>query len=180
VLTPSIVEYLFTQSSSLETAGWSFQSLRNHERGDEFPEAVREAYLLSIPDESEVDHLLNQQVDSDEQTAQEVFAEQDALVVTFSTELVNERGSVRLLLPGDPLFTHLLQIINDDQAMAEENVLFISSDEMDGRLETAQACDVQKPIAPVITDRNLTPMNINCHADKKSAREAVDRFVNPD
>ena len=51
VSTPSIVEYLFTQSSSLETAGWSFQSLRNHERGHEFPEAVREAYLLSIPDE---------------------------------------------------------------------------------------------------------------------------------
>ncbi|CCC40144.1 DEAD/DEAH box helicase [Haloquadratum walsbyi] len=177
VLTPSIVEYLFTQSSSLETAGWSFQSLRNHERGHEFPEAVREAYLLSIPDESEVDYLLNQQVDSDEQTAQEVFAEQDALVVTFSTELVNERGSLRLLLPGDPLFAHLLQIIDDNQAMAEENVTLISSNEIDEKLETNRICDVQELIAPVINNRNLTPMDINCYENEKSAKEAVKRFV---
>jgi hypothetical protein len=85
-----------------------------------------------------------------------------------------------VLLPGDPLFAHLLRIITDNQVIAEENVTFITSDKIDEKLETNRTCNVQEPIAPVISDRNLTPMNINCYESEKSAKEAVRRFVYPD
>jgi len=99
------METLLTQSRGLLAAGWEFVALRNHNRVDEHPGTVRGAYLLEAPVDTEIDAP-----ESVSETAQAELCEADEVVVTFDPNVVEEFPSIRLLLPGDPLFDSLVSM----------------------------------------------------------------------
>ena len=97
------IETLVTQSERLEEAGWLFTALRNHDRAEDFPDVVEDAYVLEVPEEG-----LMAAPESFGQTAQAELGGGEGVVVTFTPEIADEYPSVRLLLPGDPLFEMLV------------------------------------------------------------------------
>ncbi len=93
------IETLFTQSEQIEEAGWMFTSLRNHDRADEFDDVVDDAYVIEVPDGNEV-----AVPNSLGETAQGELGSGTGVVVTFTPRVAESYPSIRLLLPGDPLF----------------------------------------------------------------------------
>jgi hypothetical protein len=112
------IEQLLTHSEQLRESGWTFTALRNHERADEFEGTARDAYVLEFPegaDEAPPERATG--------TAQEMLGKADSLVVTFSKEVAEEFSSIRLLLPGDPLYTTLVSVASAGEPQKAE-VLF--------------------------------------------------------
>ena len=98
-----LMETLLTQSRALDAAGWEFTALRNHDRADEYPGTARGAYVLEGPEEIDVEIPENATA-----TAQAELRNGDDVVVTFDPPVAEEFTSIRLLLPGDPLFDALV------------------------------------------------------------------------
>ena len=111
VSSPTLIETLLTHSERLKTAGWSFTALRNHEKADEFPGTAQDAYVLEGPEQAEV-HL----PETVSGTAQAELGDSGATVVTFSPSVAEEFPSIRLLLPGDPLFDGLVSVATESEA----------------------------------------------------------------
>jgi len=105
-------ETQLTQSDRLKEAEWSFTALRNHSRASDFEDIVEDAYVLELPDEGEVAIP-----ESLGETAQAKLGDGNGLVVTFSPEVAEKYPSVRLLLPGDPLFEALIQEVTPEEAI---------------------------------------------------------------
>jgi len=103
-------ETQLTQSGRLKEAEWSFTALRNHSRVSDFEDIVEDAYVLELPDEGEVAIP-----ESLGETAQAKLGDGSGLVVTFSPEVAEKYPSVRLLLPGDPLFGALIQEVTPEE-----------------------------------------------------------------
>lgn len=100
-----LMETLLTQSRELESAGWEFTALRNHERADEYPGTARGAYVLEGPEKTEIETP-----ETATATAQAELRGTGDAVVTFAPEMAEEFPSIRLLLPGDPLFDSLVSM----------------------------------------------------------------------
>jgi hypothetical protein len=98
-----LMETLLTQSRVLGSAGWEFTALRNHDRADEYPGTARGAYVLDAPDQTEIETP-----ETAKTTAQAELRGADEAVVTFDPAVAEEFPSIRLLLPGDPLFDSLV------------------------------------------------------------------------
>jgi hypothetical protein len=111
------METLLTQSRELESAGWEFTALRNHERANEYPGTARGAYVLRGPDNAEL-----ATPETAAATAQSELREAGEAVVTFDPSVAEEFPSIRLLLPGDPLFDSLVSMTTRTQA---NNVVFV-------------------------------------------------------
>lgn len=111
------IETQITQSDRLEETDWSFTALRNHARADDFEDIVDDAYVLELPDEGPV-----AMPESLGETAQAELGGRSGVVVTFNPEIAEQYLSIRLLLPGDPLFEALVR----EAAPAEvDNVEFV-------------------------------------------------------
>ena len=91
------------KSRALDAAGWDFTALRNHDRADEYPGTARGAYVLEGPEEIDVEIP-----ETATATAQAELRSGDDVVVTFDPPVAEEFPSIRLLLPGDPLFDVLV------------------------------------------------------------------------
>jgi SNF2 family DNA or RNA helicase len=100
-----IIETLLTQSQRLEEHGWSFTALRNHEEANNYPNTADEAYLLEAPEGTSI-----KTPESSSETAQAELRRDGSAVVTFSPDVAQEYPSIRLLLPGDPLFADILSV----------------------------------------------------------------------
>ena len=98
-----LMETLLTQSQELDSAGWEFTALRNHDRADEYPGTARGAYVLEGPDQTEIETPGTAKA-----TAQAELRGADDAVVTFDPRVAEEFPSIRLLLLGDPLFDSLV------------------------------------------------------------------------
>ncbi|WP_265109161.1 DEAD/DEAH box helicase [Halosolutus halophilus] len=97
------IETLLTQSDRLEEAEWTFTALRNHTRADDFDEVVDDAYVLELPDGGAV-----AMPESRGETAQAELGSDSGVVVSFKPEIAEGFPSIRMLLPGDPLFQVLV------------------------------------------------------------------------
>jgi SNF2 family DNA or RNA helicase len=104
------IELLFTQSEQIENSGWLFTSLRNHNRADDFDDVVDETYVIEVPEGIDV-ALPN----SLGETAQSELGGGAGVVVTFAPEIAESYPSIRLLLPGDPLFEALISEATPDK-----------------------------------------------------------------
>lgn len=102
-----LFDTLLTQSRALNKAGWEFVALRNHERASDYPGTAKGAYVIEGPDRVETP-------ESAAQTAQSALRSGGAAVVTFDPAIAEEFPSIRLLLPGDPLFNSLVESIVDE------------------------------------------------------------------
>jgi len=105
VVSVETVETLLTQSGRLEDVEWSFTALRNHDRVEEYDGIADGAYVLDVP-EGDVVAV----PESIAETAQEKLGGSDGVVVTFQPDIAEEYPSIRLVLPGDPLFDMLVEI----------------------------------------------------------------------
>ncbi|MFC6616108.1 DEAD/DEAH box helicase [Halopenitus salinus] len=111
------IEIQLTQSDRLEETDWSFTALRNHARADDYEDIVDDAYVLELPEEGAV-----AMPESLGETAQAELGGGSGVVVTFKPEIAEQFPSIRLLLPGDPLFEALVR----EAAPAEvDNVEFV-------------------------------------------------------
>jgi superfamily II DNA or RNA helicase len=169
-----VIEYLFTQSQILEEAGWSFTALRNHERKDDYPDAVHDAYLLTVPEET-TDSLIA--APSEDATAQDSLRKHDSIVVTFSPELAHEFPSLRLLLPGDPLFSHLSEIIQSEGESLKQDISFVTLPQ-DSRgpveIEDLDSIDAEV-VAPVVREGDVDSISLNVYSEQ-SARSVLKRW----
>jgi SNF2 family DNA or RNA helicase len=112
-----MIETQLTQSDRLEETEWSFTALRNHARADDFEDIVDDAFVLELPEEDTV-----AMPESFRETAQAELGGGSGVVVTFKPEIAEQFPSIRLLLPGDPLFEALVR----EAAPAEvDNVEFV-------------------------------------------------------
>ncbi len=98
-----LMETLLTQSQELESVGWEFTALRNHERAEEYPGTARGAYVLKGSDQTEIETP-----ETTTATAQAELRGGDEAIVTFDPAVAEEYPSIRLLLPGDSLFDMLV------------------------------------------------------------------------
>jgi hypothetical protein len=165
VVNVDAIEYLFTQSSILEEAGWSFTTLRNHERKDDYPDAVHDAYLLTVPDES-TDPAVT--AASAEATAQDSLRKDDSIAVTFSPDLAKDFPSLRLLLPGDPLFTRLLEIIQSKRTdLRQDSIIsFVSHDgQQPVKLEQIDSVDTEV-VVPTVSDGDIGDIGLNTYSEQ--------------
>ncbi|AKU09853.1 DEAD/DEAH box helicase [Haloferax gibbonsii] len=104
------IETLLTQSDRLEETEWSFTALRNHTHADDFDDVVDDAYVLESS-ESDVVAI----PESLGETAQSELGGGNGLVVTFKPEIAEKFPSIRLLLPGDPLFEALVSEVTPEK-----------------------------------------------------------------
>lgn len=100
-----LMETLLTQSRELKDAGWEFVALRNHERADEYPGTAHGAYVLEGPEQTNIETP-----ETTSATAQAELRDAGEAVVTFDPNVANDFPSIRLLLPGDPLFDRLVSM----------------------------------------------------------------------
>ena len=98
------IETLLTHSERLEGNDWVFTALRNHDLADTFDDVVNDAYVLELPDSTEVAIP-----DSLGETAQSELGRRSGVVVTFTPDIAESYPSIRLLLPGDSLFELLVR-----------------------------------------------------------------------
>ncbi len=117
LVTLEAIETLLTQSDQLKEAKWSFTALRNHAQANNFDEVVGDAFVLELPDNGSV-----VVPDSLGETAQAKLGSDRGVVVTFKPEIAEEFPSIRLLLPGDPLFEVLLGEITPEEMSSLEFV----------------------------------------------------------
>lgn len=149
------IESLLTQSSRVKEAEWSFTALRNHNRADEYAGVAGGAYVLSVPDWD-----LVAVPDSIAETAQEELGGADGIVVTFLPSVAEEYSSIRLALPGDPLYGVLVGIAAAGEAPTVEMVY---GREREGTAEVSvgegstgvQDADV---VAPTTTNETVTEL----------------------
>ncbi|WP_135665725.1 DEAD/DEAH box helicase [Halorhabdus rudnickae] len=149
------IETQLTQSERLEETEWSFTALRNHARADDFEDIVNDAYVLELPEEDAV-----AMPESLGETAQAELGGGGGVVVTFNPEIAEQFPSIRLLLPGDPLFEALVR----EAAPAEvDNVEFVcgqrgesgSSVTRSGQVAEAKQATVVEPAVTSESVKNL-------------------------
>ena len=106
LVTPSVVNQLFTQSQTLRNQGWRFDRLeRRLTEDDDAP--YKKLYRLSIPED------VSPPIPTDplEDTVQAKYADEDVILVSFSPEVLNWYPSVIVLLPHHDLFGYLVNEI---------------------------------------------------------------------
>ncbi len=175
VVTPTLIETLLTQSDRVAEAGWSFTALRNHERVTEFPGAADDAYVLERAD---ADAVANR--GDGPETAQQRLASDTGVVVTFSPDLGAAYPSIRLLLPGDPLYAELVDVATPEST---ENTLVVAGRDGDTPTMEGHALDVVESeawdvLAPAVTD--TAPAGLpdgRTLADEETARESVREWL---
>jgi hypothetical protein len=117
VVSVGTIETLLTQSDRVKDAGWSFTALRNHDRVEAYDGVSDGAFVLEVSDGEPI-----AVPGSIGETAQEELGRVGGVVVTFQPEIAEEYPSIRLLLPGDPLFDVLVDIAADGEAPIVEMV----------------------------------------------------------
>lgn len=167
VVNVDAIEYLFTQSSILKEAGWSFTALRNHERKDDYPDAVHDAYLLTVPEESTEPAVM---AASAEATAQDSLRRDGSVAVTFSPDLAKDFPSLRLLLPGDPLYTRLLEIIQSERTdLSQDSIISFVSLSHDKpepvKLEQIDSVDTEV-VVPTVSDGGIGDIGLNTYSEQ--------------
>lgn len=179
VVNEDAIEYLFTQSSTLEEAGWSFSALRNHERHREYPDAIQDAYQLSTPEGFSNSRIMTVTTNA---TAQSTLRGSDSIAVTFSSDLAREFPSLRLLLPGDPLFDHLLETIQSEMPeLTQDSASLLCLSSTDHNILSVSDPDSMdtEVIAPVVNDE-LTTVGINTYTRDTANRILADWDLNLD
>jgi hypothetical protein len=172
------IEHLFTQSQILEEEGWSFTALRNHERKDDYPTAAHDAYLLTVPE-----GITNPDVavESADATAQASLRHDDSVVVTFSPDLAQDFPSLRLLLPGDPLFTHLLETIQTEgqASRSTSDLSFVALPCDSDNLKKSEQINLNEVelVLPRVTGKDVCSIGLNTYSDKDADR-VLDRWMN--
>ncbi|WP_433629614.1 helicase-related protein [Halomicrococcus sp. NG-SE-24] len=149
------IETLLTQSERIEESGWSFTSLRNHDRADDFDDVVDDAYVVEVPEESGV-----AVPGSLGETAQGELGGGAGVVVTFSPEVAESYPSIRLLLPGDPLFDVLIGEATPDEVESLELICGNvgssgSAVTQERRIEDAMQAGVVQPAVENDEERKL-------------------------
>jgi len=167
------IELLFTQSERLETAGWTFTALRNHERAEEYSGTAEDAYVLEGPEGTEVNTP-----ESIAETAQAELGASESVVVTFRPSIADEYPSIRLLLPGDPLFSTLVSIVADGDA---SNITLVSGSKEEGNALTSEAAREDNTsfkdadvVAPAATSDTITDLP---NGDSLKSVQATKRTV---
>lgn len=142
VVSNALIEALFTHSTALNNHDWTFTALRNHPASDTYPDVSDNAYILEPPDDGSGDPTVAVAL-GEEETAQRVFSagsrdENNCLLVTFNIDTAETYPSIRLLLPGDPLFNHLLSIIQTHTESDMISLIYGSIESGDSGIQTTK------------------------------------------
>ena len=116
IITPTLVERLLTESTVLEDAGWEFTSVRNHESITQYEDVKEDVYVLQPPESYGGVSLVG---DIGEEAAQSVLRETNAVAVTFDPGVAADYTSLRLLLPGDPLYRDIMEVLSNSDSRIE-------------------------------------------------------------
>ncbi|KAB7518811.1 helicase-related protein [Halosegnis rubeus] len=143
IITHQTIETVLTQSEQLQAVGWAFTALRNHDRADAYEDVVDEAYVLEGPNPAAL-----AVPEAIEETAQAALRSGDGVVVTFTPAIAEEYPSIRCVLPGDPLFNVLIDIIAGDPP---ELVTFVQGRAVSGAAEISSSTEPEPSgEAPVV------------------------------
>ena len=155
IVSTETIESLLTQSTKLDYSGWSFTALRNHDRAMEFDGVALGAYVLEVPDEESV-----AVPESLGETAQAELGVAGSVVVTFQPDIAEEYPSIRLLLPGDPLFKLLLSVTAEADAPNVKMICGIRSGSASEVVSRSDNGEIKSAavVAPATTDSILTDL----------------------
>jgi hypothetical protein len=150
IVTPTLVERLLTESTVLEDAGWKFTSIRNHDSITEYEDVKEDVYVLQPPESYSGVSLVG---DIGEGAAQNILREKSAVAVTFDPAVAADYTSLRLLLPGDPLYRDMIEVLSNSDSRIE----FVCSSQ-DGEIVVRQDIDEvteYETILPAIPERSI-------------------------
>lgn len=116
VINHTLVERVLTESATLRSAGWIFTSVRNHDAVTEYEDVKEEVYVLQVPDSYNRVSLVG---DIGMEAAQTVLRDTDTVAVTFNPDVAADYTSLRLLLPGDPVYRDIIEVLNTSDSRTE-------------------------------------------------------------
>ena len=125
IIIPALVERVLTESTILEDVGWEFTSVRNHDSITEYKDVKEEVYVLTPPDSYSRVSLVG---DIGEKAAQTILRDENAVAVTFNPAVAADYTSLRLSLPGDPLYRDMIEVLNNRGSRVEFVCLSDSGD----------------------------------------------------
>ena len=176
VVSPKVIEYMFTQSRALERAGWSFTALRNHEEKENYPDTVHDAYLLTIPEGLRESVVMTSLSGS---SAQDSLRRDNSVAITFSPALAQDLPSLRLLLPSDPLFTRLFKILKSEKRSSEQEsaVTFVTLSAESGEVTSLDEISSagSEIIVPTVQDTDNTSIGLTAYSEQE-AHEIVRKW----
>jgi len=166
------IETQITQSDRLKETDWSFTALRNHDRADDFEDVVDDVYVLELPGESTV-----AMPESLGETAQAELGGGSGVVVTFNPEIAEQFPSIRLLLPGDPLFEAL---VNEAAPAEVDNVEFVCGQRGENGSSVTRSSQVAEAkhatvVEPAVTSESVKNLlgGANSISDVDDAEQTV-------
>jgi hypothetical protein len=173
-----LIETLFTQSEQIESDDWTFTALRNHEKADEYPGTATDAYVIEAPATEEIETP-----EAESETAQAELRNPGTAVVTFSPPVADDFPSIRLLLPGDPLFDALVSIASKNEG---KNVSLVCGRGTDTGTQVTLCRDTDETteasvVAPAATEDGLTDLPSGSSLEdvtrtKERVREWLSRY----
>ena len=116
-ITTELIKTAIIESESIESRGWTFSGIRSltqSESNEQYDDLKFDVYVLSPPKTKMVNETHPAfQESTPGQTAQEELSETDSgeILITFNPSVKDTYPSVRLLLPGDPLYHHFIDIL---------------------------------------------------------------------
>lgn len=158
---PTLAHILLTGSDALDEAGWEFTALRRDVDAADFPGTDDDAYLLQPP--ADAPHWVRQAANGGPETAQTTLGDDDALAVTFDPDTADDYPSLRLLLPNDPLYDHLLEAIRDATGGQRGPLILVHAGIVNGEVIT-WSDDAESPegLQPLVT---LPAVQANSNAE---------------
>lgn len=116
LITPTVVERIATESTAIDDAGWTFTSIRNHDAITEYDDVKEDVYVLQPPESYSGVSLVG---DIGEKAAQNILRETNAVAITFDPTVAADYTSLRLLLPGDPLYQDMIKDLSKINSQME-------------------------------------------------------------
>lgn len=165
IITPTLVERLLTESTALQEAEWEFTSVRNHESITEYEDVKEEVYVLQPPESYNHVSLVG---DIGKEAAQTILRDKNAVAVTFNPAVAADYTSLRLLLPGDPLYQDIIEVLNTSDSRTEFVCLSRSGDiTVEQNIENLTEYEVVLPAKPEKTVECIDGVEIPSVDDAK-------------
>ena len=125
--------------------------------------------MLTVPEEAREPQTV---APSEDATAQDSLRQHDSIAVTFSPNLAHNFPSLRLLLPGDPLFNHLSKIIQAKESDIRQDsatsfVALPEDNEVPVKVKNLDSIDPEV-VAPVTREENVDSIGLNTYSEQSA------------
>jgi hypothetical protein len=160
-----------TESDVLREHGWVFESIRNHEEIDTYESVSEDVYVLEPPADRDNSGLVG---DVGAGAAQTILRDEGRVAVTFNPNVAAEYTSLRLLLPGDPVYDDILDVLSG----GESRTKFVCGDNgsvsVKDTVRDVGECDV---VVPAVCGDSINSIANTEVLDVETAKRDIKQYL---